>query len=120
MRDRLPVHAERGRDVHVGADAEPAAIEGRVHLERLADMVEPDADQGIPQAGLAREVREVSQPDVVPQRVAADAAGDIEGLVEPDAPRRVEVDGVHIHAQLRIVGPVTADGRPQPVDIDSP
>src|SRR6188508_2175849 len=57
MRRRFPVQVEAAAEVHVGADAETAAFEGRVQFQLVADVVvPPETDQRIPEARLPFEL----------------------------------------------------------------
>ena len=80
MAERLPVHARHDAVVLIGAGAEPAALERGVDFDGppLTFVVIAGAEHWIPEAGLAREGGEVCHPDIVPQRNAADAPGEVD------------------------------------------
>src|SRR5688572_33158344 len=108
MRGRLPIEPQARADIDVGADAKPAALDDAVPFELLADAVPAQADERIPEAGRAREPREVVDGDVVIERDASDPGGDEEIGRDLESHVGVAVNQIRIDDQEGPLRPIAA------------
>ena len=116
----LPIQPRRRTELHLAAHAETADVHQAVDLELLADAVIGDADERVPQPGLARELGQVRDPDVVIEREASDAARHEQVLEDAEPQGPVAVDHVRGDVEERPFRAVAADRHPQPVDVNAP